>query len=79
MNLRLAKVPGGARYYVHDEAGHLIGEYDAAGLPVYEVAGLLGLSAEAMEKHLNDRLPAWRRMVTWWRLWRRRWSFHNSN
>ena len=37
MNLRLAKVPGGARYYVHDEAGHLIGEYDAAGLPVYEV------------------------------------------
>jgi hypothetical protein len=31
------------------------------GLPVYEVAGLLGLSAEAMEKHLNDRLPAWRR------------------
>lgn len=31
------------------------------GLPVYEAAALLGLSAEAMEKHLNDRLPAWRR------------------
>lgn len=31
------------------------------GLPVYEVAGLLGLSPEALERHLNDRLPAWRR------------------
>lgn len=31
------------------------------GLPVCEVAGLLGLSAGSLEGHLNDRLPAWRR------------------
>jgi hypothetical protein len=29
--------------------------------PVYEVAGLLGLSGRALHEHLNDRLPAWRR------------------
>jgi RHS repeat-associated protein len=33
-------VPGGARYYVHDEAGHLVGEYDESGAPLYEVVYL---------------------------------------
>jgi len=31
------RVDGGARYYAYDEQGHLIGEYDASGNPVYEV------------------------------------------
>jgi len=35
-----ALVPGNARFYVHDEAGHLIGEYDADGNPVLEVVYL---------------------------------------
>ena len=35
-----ALVPGGARYYVHDEQGHIVGEYDEAGNPVYEVVYL---------------------------------------
>jgi RHS repeat-associated protein len=34
------KVPGGARYYMYDEQGHPIGEYDANGNPVYEVVYL---------------------------------------
>jgi RHS repeat-associated protein len=33
-------VPGGARYYVYDEAGHPIGEYDKDGNSVYEVVYL---------------------------------------
>lgn len=42
LNLRVAKtgptalVPTGAAYYVYDEQGQLLGEYDAAGTPVYE-------------------------------------------
>jgi RHS repeat-associated protein len=32
-----SKVPGGRRYFVYDEQGHLIGEYDQDGNPVYEV------------------------------------------
>lgn len=35
-----ALVPGGARYFMHDEAGHLIGEYDQDGQPLYEVVYL---------------------------------------
>jgi RHS repeat-associated protein len=31
-----ALVPTGAAYYVYDEAGKLLGEYDANGVPVYE-------------------------------------------
>jgi RHS repeat-associated protein len=31
-----ALVPTGATYYVYDEAGKLLGEYDANGVPVYE-------------------------------------------
>ncbi|MCD2345047.1 hypothetical protein LRH25_32555, partial [Ideonella azotifigens] len=34
------RVDGGARYYAYDEQGHLIGEYDASGNPVYEVVYL---------------------------------------
>jgi RHS repeat-associated protein len=33
-------VPSGAAYYVYDEAGHTIGEYDANGNAVYEVVYL---------------------------------------
>lgn len=35
-----ALVPDGARYFVYDEQGHPIGEYDAAGNPVYEAVYL---------------------------------------
>jgi hypothetical protein len=35
-----AIVPGNARFYVHDEAGHIIGEYDQDGNPVYEMVYL---------------------------------------
>jgi RHS repeat-associated protein len=31
-----ALVPTGARYYVYDESGKLLGEYDANGVPLYE-------------------------------------------
>jgi hypothetical protein len=31
-----ALVPTGATYYVHDEAGKLLGEYDVNGTPLYE-------------------------------------------
>lgn len=34
------RVPGGVRYYVYDEQGHLIGEYDQAANPVFEVVYL---------------------------------------
>jgi RHS repeat-associated protein len=30
-------VPSGAAHYVYDEEGHLLGEYDATGIPLYEV------------------------------------------
>lgn len=33
-------VPGGLQHYVYDEAGHLIGEYDAAGAPAQETVYL---------------------------------------
>lgn len=32
-----ALVGTGAAYYVYDEANHLLGEYDASGVPLYEV------------------------------------------
>jgi RHS repeat-associated protein len=35
-----SRVPGGARYFVYDEQGHPIGEYDSSGNPVYEVVYL---------------------------------------
>ncbi|NML43486.1 type IV secretion protein Rhs [Ramlibacter sp. G-1-2-2] len=35
-----ALVPTGAAYYVFDEAGQLLGEYDASGTPLYETAYL---------------------------------------
>ncbi|MGH6638684.1 MAG: Ig-like domain repeat protein [Polaromonas sp.] len=31
-----ALIPTGAAYYVYDEAGKLLGEYDANGVPIYE-------------------------------------------
>jgi RHS repeat-associated protein len=33
-------VPGGAVHYVYDEQGHVLGEYDAKGNPLYEVVWL---------------------------------------
>jgi RHS repeat-associated protein len=35
-----ALVPSGAAYFVYDEAGQLLGEYDASGAPLYETAYL---------------------------------------
>jgi RHS repeat-associated protein len=35
-----AAVPTGAAHYVYDEQGHLLGEYDAKGNPLYEVVWL---------------------------------------
>jgi RHS repeat-associated protein len=35
-----SQVPGGARYFMQDEGGHTIGEYDKDGYPVYEVVYL---------------------------------------
>jgi RHS repeat-associated protein len=35
-----AIVPSGAAYYVYDEQGHLLGEYNASGVPIYEVVWL---------------------------------------
>lgn len=40
-------VPTGAAYYVYDEAGNLLGEYDAAGTPIYETV-YLGASQAAL-------------------------------
>jgi RHS repeat-associated protein len=46
MGLRVAKtgptalIPTGAAYFVYDESGQLLGEYDAAGTPIYETAYL---------------------------------------
>jgi RHS repeat-associated protein len=37
-----ALVPTGAVYYIYDEAGRLLGEYDANGVPVYETIYLSG-------------------------------------
>lgn len=39
----VAVVPGGAAYYVYDEAGQQLGEYDSAGVPVHETIYLDGL------------------------------------
>jgi RHS repeat-associated protein len=33
-------VPTGAAYFVYDEEGHVLGEYDASGQPIYEVVWL---------------------------------------
>jgi RHS repeat-associated protein len=38
--VKTGAVQGGARYYMYDEAGHTIGEYDKDGHPVYEVVYL---------------------------------------
>jgi RHS repeat-associated protein len=38
-----ALVPTGATYYVYDEEGKLLGEYDANGVPLYETIYLGGL------------------------------------
>jgi hypothetical protein len=35
-----AVVPTGAAYYVYDEQGQLLGEYNASGVPIYEVVWL---------------------------------------
>jgi RHS repeat-associated protein len=35
-----AIVPTGAAYYVYDEQGQLLGEYNASGVPIYEVVWL---------------------------------------
>jgi RHS repeat-associated protein len=45
-----AVVPTGAAYYVYDEAGQLLGEYDAAGALVYETIYLGSLPVGAMKQ-----------------------------
>ncbi len=37
-----ALVATGAAYVIYDEAGHLLGEYDANGTPIYETIYLGG-------------------------------------
>jgi len=41
-------VPTGAVYYMYDEEGHMIGEYDASGTPLYEVIYLRGTPVGVM-------------------------------
>src|SRR5207253_1232089 len=38
-------VPSGAAYFVYDEAGRIVGEYDANQAPVYETVYLDGIVA----------------------------------
>ena len=45
-----AVVPTGAAYYVYDEAGQLLGEYDAAGAPIYETIYLGSLPVGVMKQ-----------------------------
>lgn len=45
-----AVVPTGAAYYVYDEAGQLLGEYDAAGTPIYETIYLGSLPVGVMKQ-----------------------------
>ncbi len=56
LNQRVAKsgptalIPTGAAYYLYDEAGQLLGEYDAAGNPVYETIYLGSLPVGVMKQ-----------------------------
>jgi RHS repeat-associated protein len=43
-------VPTGAAYYVYDEAGQLLGEYDANGVPLYETAYLGSMPVGVMKQ-----------------------------
>jgi YD repeat-containing protein len=45
-----AVIPTGAAYYVVDEAGQLLGEYDAAGAPIYETIYLGSLPVGVMKQ-----------------------------
>jgi RHS repeat-associated protein len=47
-------VSTGAAYYVYDEAGHLLGEYDANGSPVHETV-YIGMTPVAVVKQINPR------------------------
>lgn len=56
LNLRVYKsgptavVPTGAAYYLYDEQGQLLGEYDAAGNPVYETIYLGSLPVGVLKQ-----------------------------
>jgi RHS repeat-associated protein len=45
-----AVVPSGASYYLYDEAGQLLGEYDANGSPIYETIYLGSLPVGALKQ-----------------------------
>jgi RHS repeat-associated protein len=45
-----AKVPSGAAYYVYDEAGHLVGEYNATRTPLYETVYLGDIPVAALSQ-----------------------------
>jgi RHS repeat-associated protein len=45
-----AVVPAGTNYYLYDEVGQLLGEYDATGNPVYETIYLGGLPVGALKQ-----------------------------
>jgi RHS repeat-associated protein len=45
-----AVVPSGASYYLYDEAGQLLGEYDANGSPIYETIYLGSLPVGAIKQ-----------------------------
>ncbi len=48
-----ALVPTGQRYYVYDQAGQLLGEYDANGAPIYETI-YLGALPVGVIKHTRQ-------------------------
>ena len=56
LNLRMSKtgptalVPTGAAYFVYDEQGQLLGEYDANGAPVYETIYLGAMPVGALKR-----------------------------
>jgi RHS repeat-associated protein len=51
LNQRASKALGGAStYYVYDEAGQLLGEYDNTGAPVYETIYLGGMPVGALKQ-----------------------------
>ena len=53
LNQRAAKtgssVPAGTAYYLYDEAGQLLGEYDASGTPIYETIYLGSMPVGVMK------------------------------
>jgi len=50
-------VPTGQSHYVYDQAGRLLGEYDANGVPIYETIHLNGLPVGVATPEHSLRKP----------------------